>query len=211
MQSAWERALGEQLSELHPRIRDYVRAIPQGDVGRGEGIFTEAGCSSPLLRPAFWLAAAWGIAFPERGESIPFSIENRGDAHGVVHARRELRFPGRPRVMVDAVREHRGLAIDALGAGGRLETALRVSVVDGALVARSGAVRVHIAGVWWRVPRALRPRVALVERWDTDRAQQHVSVTVTAPGFGVIYGYNGWFDYAVLRDGSRSPSREHTG
>lgn len=128
MRSAWESALGPQVSELHPRIRDYVRAVPNGWVGRGEGVFTEAGSVVPALGPAFWLAAALGIAFPERGTSIPFSIENRGDARGVIHARRELRFSRRRRVMVDAVREHRGFAVDALGAGGRLEAALQSSV-----------------------------------------------------------------------------------
>ncbi len=201
MHSAWESALGARVSALHPRIREYVRAVPSGSVGRGEGVFTEAGCSSSLLRPAFWLAAALGIAFPERGASIPFTIENRGDARGAVHARRELRFPGRRRVMVDAVREHRGLVVDALGAGGRLEAALRVDVVGGALVACSGAVRVRLGGVWWRIPRAVRPRVDLVERWDDTAELQHVDVAVTMPVFGRIYGYHGWFEYAVSTTG----------
>lgn len=195
--SAWEAALGPQLTALHPRIREYVRAVPLGSVGRGQGVFTEAGCSSPVLRPAFRLAAVFGLAFPERGMSIPFTIENRADAHGVIHARRELRFPGRVRVMVDAIREHRGFAVDALGAGGPCEAALRVSVVDGALVARSGAVRVRVGTRWWRLPHAVRPHVELTERWDDTVGRQHVDVAVTLPGFGRIYGYWGWFDYDI--------------
>ena len=126
-------------------------------------MFTEAGCTSALLRPALRLAAAWRIAFPEGGASIPFTIENRGDASGAVHARRELRFPGRRRVMVDAVREHRGLVVDALGTSGRLEVALRVDAVDGALVARSSAVRVRVGGLWWRV--VVKPAGAGREWW----------------------------------------------
>ena len=163
-------------------------------------MFTEAGCTSALLRPALRLAAAWRIAFPEGGASIPFTIENRGDASGAVHARRELRFPGRRRVMVDAVREHRGLVVDALGTSGRLEVALRVDAVDGALVARSSAVRVRVGGLWWRVPRAIRPRVHLVERWDDTVERQHVDVVVTVPSVGQIYGYHGWFEYEVVSE-----------
>lgn len=208
MPSAWEAALGSRTAALHPRIREYVLAVPSGFVGRGAGEFTEAGCASALLRPALRLAAVWGIAFPERGASIPFSIENRGDAHGAVHARRELRFPERRRVMIDAVREHRGLVVDALGAGGRLETALRVGVRDGALVARSGAVRVRLGGLWWRVPASVRPTVCLVERWDESVGRQHVDVSVTLPGFGRAYGYHGWFDYEVVPDLQGSGAHE---
>lgn len=208
MRSAWESALGAKGEELHPRIRDYVRPVPLGYVGRGEGVFVEAGCVSRVFRPALRLAAVMRIAFPERGASIPFAIENRTDARGTVHARRELRFTGRKRVMVDAVREHRGLAVDALGSGGLLEAALRVGAVDGALVARSGAVRVRLAGLWFGVPRVVRPRVALVERWDETVGRHHVDVRVTMPGFGLVYGYHGWFDYAVVPEGATRESGE---
>jgi hypothetical protein len=164
------------------------------------GEFTEAGCRSRLFRPALWVAAGFGIAFPEHGLGIPFSIENRADADGAIHAKRTLRFPERERVMVDRVRHHRGLAVDALGTGGRLEAALRVSARDGALVATSSAVRVRLAGIWWRVPRIVRPRVVLVERWDESAQRQHVDVRVSFPAVGVVYGYHGWFDYRVEAD-----------
>lgn len=131
---------------------------------------------------------------------MPFSIENRGDAHGNVHARRTLRFTRRERVMVDRVYEHRGWVVDALGAGGRLEAALQVFARDGALVARSAAVRVRLVGLWWRIPRAVRPRVELVERWDDEARQQHVDVRVSMPVIGEVYGYHGWFDYAVVAE-----------
>ena len=207
MTSAWESALGTHVEALHPRVRRYVSGVPLGSIGRGEGVFTEAGCRSALLRPVLRFAAGLGIAFPEHGEGIPFSIENRGDARGAVHARRELRFPGRHRVMVDAVREHRGFAVDALGFGGRLEAALRVDACDGALVARSAAVRVRLAGLWWRVPSAVRPRVDLVERWDDTVQRQHVDVRVSMPGLGVVYGYHGWFDYVVIDEVAGTPAR----
>lgn len=200
MRSAWEAALGDAVDDLQPRIREYVRAIPGGLVGRGSGEFTEAGCQSRLLRAALSVAARWGIAFPEHGVGIPFTIENRADADGAIRAIRTLHFPGRERVMVDRVREHRGLAIDALGSGGRLEAALQVSAHDGALVAASDAVRVRLVGRWWTIPRIVRPHVALVERWDHDAQRQHVDVRVTMPGLGLVYGYHGCFDYRVEKE-----------
>ncbi len=180
-----------------------------GSVGVGEGEFTEAGCRSAVMRPALWVAARFGIAFPEHGVSIPFTIENRADADGAIRATRTLRFAQRERVMVDRVREHRGLAVDALGSGGRLEAALHVSARDGALVARSGAVRVRLVGVWWPVPRVVRPHVALVERWDESQQRQHVDVRVTMPGVGLVYGYHGWFDYRV--ESASHPGRARLG
>jgi hypothetical protein len=159
------------------------------------------------MRPALWVAARFGVAFPEHGVSIPFTIENRTDADGAIRATRTLHFPRRERVMVDRVREHRGLAVDALGSGGRLEAALHVSARDGALVARSGALRVRVAGVWWRVPRVVRPRVELVERWDESVQRQHVDVRVTMPGVGLVYGYHGWFDYRVTTDTASARAR----
>jgi hypothetical protein len=159
------------------------------------------------MGPVLAVMARWGIAFPERGRQVPFSIENRGDAHGAVHARRTLRFAQRERVMVDRVREHRGWVVDGLGSGGRLEAALRVSARDGALVARSAAVRVRLGGVWWRIPRAVRPRVELVERWDDEAQQQHVDVRVSMPVIGEIYGYHGWFTYAVVAEATEQAAR----
>ncbi len=192
---------------LHPNIRAYVRAVAPGWVGRGEGVFTDAGCRSPIMRPVLGILARWGIAFPERGRHVPFSIENRGDARGGVLARRTLLFSAQQRVMVDRVYEHRGRVVDALGSGGWLEAALRVSERDGALVARSGPVRVRLAGRWWRIPRAVRPTVELVERWDDKAHSQHVDVRVSMPALGEIYGYRGWFTYAVVADGNVAESR----
>lgn len=200
MRSAWEGALGARVDELHPRIREYVRAIPVGSVGRGSGVFTEAGCRSAILRPVLRIAARFGVAFPEHGVGIPFTIENRGDAQGGVRAIRTLRFPRRERVMLDRVHEHHGYVVDALGADGRLEAAFRVSVRDAAMVARSGAVRVRLGRLWWRLPRVVRPCVDLVERWDDAVQRQHVDVRVSLPIVGAIYGYHGWFDYAVVGD-----------
>ena len=197
MSSAWEAALGDHLDELHPRIRAYVRAIPPGSVGIGAGEFTEAGCQSAVMRPALWVAARFGIAFPEYGAGIPFTIENRADADGAIRATRTLHFPTRTRVMVDHVREHRGLAVDALGSDGRLEASLQVAARDGALVASSSAVRVRFVGLWWPILRGVRPRVELVERWDDSAQRQHVDVRVSMPVLGTVYGYHGWFDYRV--------------
>ena len=37
-QSPYARALGERIDDLHPRLRAYFEAIPDGAVGIGEGV-----------------------------------------------------------------------------------------------------------------------------------------------------------------------------
>lgn len=198
--SAWEAALGDDRVRLHPRIRKYVRAVPPGYVGRGEGVYDVAGCLSAALAPALSIAGSMSIAFPEAGANVPFTIENRGDGAGVVHARRTFRFAERTRVMVDAVRPHGRLAIDALGTGGLLEAALRVSVVDGALQAVSRGVRVRVGSAWLRVPAAVRPRVWFRDRFDDSVGRQHIELRVAVGESRPVYGYRGWFDYKVVPD-----------
>ncbi len=198
--SAWELALGTDRERLHPRIRDYVRAVPTGFVGRGQGVYEIAGSMSAALAPALAVAGSMAIAFPESGENVPFSIENRGDGTGVVHARRTFRFAERTRVMVDAVRPHGRLVIDALGTGGLVEAALDVSAVDGAMQAVSRGVRVRVGSVWLRVPAAVRPRVWFRDRFDEAVGRQHIELRVAVGGSRPVYGYRGWFDYEVVSD-----------
>ncbi len=195
--SAWEAALGEDAAALHPRIREYVRAVPPGCVGVGAGTFAEAGCRRRWLVPAFAVAARWGIAFPEHGADVRFTIENRGDARGGITATRTFRFPQRARTMRDRVRAGRGCAVDALGDSGRVEAQLVARAIDGELRLTSGAVRVRLGPVWITLPAALRPRITLVERWDGSVERQHVDLRVALPVLGVVYGYRGHFDYRI--------------
>lgn len=198
--SAWEHALGDARERLHPRIREYVRAVPAGYVGRGEGVFDVAGCLAPALAPALSIAGAMAIAFPEAGEDVPFSVENRGDGEGVIHARRTFHFAERVRVMRDAVRPHGHLAIDALGTGGVLEAALHVSEVGGALRVVSRGVRVRVGSSWFRLPAAVRPRVTVTDSYDKAVGRQHVELSVSIGTSRPVYGYRGWFDYEVMAD-----------
>ena len=41
--SPYQAALGERLHELHPSLRRYFSAIPEGCIGIGEGVFAEFG------------------------------------------------------------------------------------------------------------------------------------------------------------------------
>ncbi len=195
--SAWEAALGEDAAALHPRIREYVRPVPPGCVGLGAGSFTEAGCGRRWLAPAFAIAARWGIAFPEHGVDVPFTIENRGDARGGITATRTFRFPQRSRTMRDRVRAGRGRAVDALGDTGRVETQLFARAIDGELRLASGAVRVRLGPLWVVLPAVIRPRITLVERWDGSVERQHVDLRVALPVLGDVYGYRGHFDYRI--------------
>ncbi|WP_246878772.1 hypothetical protein [Microbacterium sp. BLY] len=42
-QSPYARALGERIADLHPRLRTYFQAVPEGMVGVGIGTFQRVG------------------------------------------------------------------------------------------------------------------------------------------------------------------------
>ena len=188
--SPWQRVLGTAPEALHPRLRDYVSAIPPGRVGRGSGTFDRVGTPRRWLWPLLGVLARSGIVFPVWARGVPFTIENRFDGE-VLRARRVFAFETGGRVMVDAISAQGGLIVDRLGRSGAVRAELAARVERGALVLRS------VRTTWRGVALPLAPRVTLVERWDDASGRQHVALTLDAPLLGRVYEYEGRFDYAV--------------
>ena len=69
--SPYERALGERISELHPKTAWYFRTIPDGQVGVGTGVFTTAGSHHRWLWPMFRIAESLGVAFAGWERDVP--------------------------------------------------------------------------------------------------------------------------------------------
>ncbi|MDL9978376.1 DUF4166 domain-containing protein [Microbacterium candidum] len=192
--SVYERALGDELDALDPRLRAYFGAIPDGCRGVGAGVFDSAGLRIRLLRPVFALLARWGIAFPESGADVLFEIENTPGAEGTLRATRTFHFPGRTRVMRDELRMVDGRLIDHLGVRGILEVVLDASVSEGGLRMESRSLALRAAGR--RIPLPPVAKVALEER-TADDGMQHVDVRIRMPLLGEVYGYRGTFAYAM--------------
>lgn len=206
MASPYEMVLGAELGALHPRLRAYFGAIPDGSVGRGHGVFDAVGTPRRWLWPVLALLGLEGVAFPVWATDVPFDVENRpirlADGTIGVAAVRTFHLPGRTRRMVDAITaEARGL-VDHLGPHGLVSADLEAGVRDGALTMRSVGVGVGGGRARLEFLRPLAPRVVLTERFDDDREQQHVSIALTMPIIGKIYEYSGYFEYAVVPETS---------
>lgn len=190
--------------QLHPRLRTYFSRIPDGHVGRGEGVFDVVGTPKRWLWPLLALFAHDGVMFPAWERDVPFVVENRPvvgrDGDAAVRAARTFRFRRGPAVMVDAITAERGTLVDHLGRHGRLRAALRIEVEAGALRLVSTRVSFVVRGREVRLPSVIAPCVTLVERFDDDAARQRVSLTLTAPLVGTIYRYEGAFMYEIVPD-----------
>nr|WP_257788674.1 DUF4166 domain-containing protein [Frondihabitans sp. 762G35] len=181
------------------RLRAYFAAIPEGSVGRGEGVFDVVGTPRLWLWPVLFVLGRLGIAFPAWEHGVPFRVENRPAATGrpAVDAVRTFSFPRGERRMVDAIAAEPGGLVDHLGGRRLLVAELAAEVRDRRLLLTGRGLRIRLGGRSLRVPAAVAPGVALVERFDDERDRQHVSVTLTLPVIGTIYQYSGYFEYAV--------------
>ncbi len=190
MPSPYEATL--DLDGLHPRLRAYFGAIPEGSVGRGLGVFDSVGTPRRWLWPVLSVLGRQGVVFPYWGGGVPFTVVNT-PAGGSLAGARTFHFPQGDRTMCDRMTVVDGRLVDDLGRARRYRTTLAARVVDGALTLRSERFRLRIGRMHLPFP----GRVELVERWDDGSARQHVSVTITVPVVGRVYEYAGFFTYEV--------------
>jgi hypothetical protein len=199
--SPYELVLGDGLNELHPRLQEYFRAIPAGSFGFGTGEFDRVGTPRRWLWPALWLLGRRGIVFPVWERNVPFTVVNRPrvDALGQVSvdASRQFEFGSGPRTMTDAITAGDTGLVDYLGVRRSVTATLVVEVSSGELHLRSTGIAISLGRLRLRMPVAISPRVALVERFDDAAGRQKVSLTLTAPILGLLYEYAGSFDYTI--------------
>ena len=185
------------MADLAPGLRAYFGAIPEGYVGRGQGVFEVVGTPKRWLWPAFALLARDGVVFPVWEHAVPFTVTNRPGEGGTVRATRVFHFAGGDSTMTDEIGVTRAGLTDRLGRHGIVSARFDAEVVNGRLVLRSTGADLRLGVV--RVPLGvLAPRVTLVER--TDGNHQHVSLRLALPLVGTIYEYAGSFTYAVEKD-----------
>lgn len=194
VESVYERVLGDAFAQLDPQLRTYFGSIPPGFEGVGVGCFREAGLRMRMLHPLFALLGILGIAFPERGAEVPFTIRNVAAAGLSRRAIRTFHFPTRVRVMTDSIDVVGGRLIDRLGTGGHVEVTLDAGVVEGGMRMTSRRLAVRVFGIRLRLPHLVRVDLNEAAVGDEDRSQ-YVEVSVRALGLGEIYGYSGTFTY----------------
>ncbi len=203
--SPYEAALGERLHELHPTLRRYFTAIPEGYVGFGEGVFAEFGTPRRWLWPLLRAFETRGVIAATHARSAPFRIVNRteptGGHAGHATAVRTIELPGGAWRMVDSVALVRdGVVVDRLGTPRTVVAVFDVEVRDGGLALTSRKIGIALGRLRVRVPSLLAPTVRLSEHYDEVSGLQRVELTIDAPIIGRVYGYLGHFSYGIVRE-----------
>jgi hypothetical protein len=196
--SPWEVALGDAVQQLHPRLRAYTAAVPEGSVGRGFGVFDVAGAPHRWLWPLLLPLSAAGVLHPAFGTGVAFRVANRPGPGPSVSAERTLLFRSGPWTMRDRIAIEGGRLVDDLGP---FRVLLSAAVRNGALLLASNGLTVRIAGRRIPVPRLLSPVLRLEERYDDAADRQHVHLRLSHPLVGVLYEYRGHFGYTIEEDG----------
>jgi hypothetical protein len=206
--SPYELTLGSALDDLHPVIRRYVGAVPEGKRGYGRGVLEAVGTPRRWLWPALRVLAAQNVMFPVWEQNVPFTVVNapltdRNGRTAVVAARR-FDLGGGPATMLDAITAENpgpdGLVVH-MGTDRLLRVRLTARVVRGELHLASTEVELRVGKHFLALPEFLAPRVSVVDRYD-DAADggagaQRVSVHVDAPILGRLYEYEGTFHYEI--------------
>ncbi|MCI0155627.1 DUF4166 domain-containing protein [Leifsonia shinshuensis] len=203
MTSPYRAVLGPAFDELHPRLRAYFDAVPEGSTGRGRGVFETVGTPRRWLWPALAPFGRAHVMFPVWEHGVTFTVENvpASSARGgpAVRAVRRFELGGRTREMRDEIGADGGLIVDRLGSPAVVEAWFSARVTDGALRLVSRRVAVRAGRAWVVLPRPIAPVVALTERYDEEREAQLVSVVVRTPLIGRVYQYAGAFRYGVTQ------------
>ncbi|MEV4775463.1 DUF4166 domain-containing protein [Microbacterium sp. LWH12-1.2] len=196
-QSPYARALGDRIHELHPALRTYFQAIPDGSVGVGEGVLHRIGTPRRWLWPFLRPLERRGVIVACWENDVPFRVENRTIASRAI-GERAFHLARGSWTMRDAVALTRhGRVVDELGEPGLIAACFDVDVHDGSLILTSRAVGIRLRRLRIRLPRLLSPVIRLTECFDDVLARQIVELTVTAPVLGRVYEYSGDFTYSI--------------
>lgn len=199
-QSPYEATLGDAITRLHPRLRSYFSAVPEGGVGVGEGVFTTVGTPRRWLYPFIRLFAGPDVMFPIWEKNVPFTVHNSAVApnHGAaVAAQRTFHLSSGDRVMHDLIVATPTGLVDLLGRRRRFCVRLDAEVVAGELWMSSRRVELRIGNRHIRFPAPIAPRVTLSERFSDADDRQHVAVSISVPLIGKVYEYEGSFRYEI--------------
>jgi hypothetical protein len=199
--SIYQQALGEQFQRLHPRIQERF-GFCSGDHRAciGTGIMDEI-WHGPLYTLPFLYVGSWRrIMFPERGQSVPFTIRNYAyvDQYGreTVTWIRNFATPTPRRFDAYMIfSQQRGRIVDYLGTHQHLAVDIDLSVDErGGLRLRSGEQRFYEGFVGFSFP-LLFAGVADVCEWYEEKDQRfHIEVNVVNRVWGPLFGYHGSFD-----------------
>ena len=202
MTSIYRRALGDAFEKLHPRMQDRFGISSADRVAQiGQGIMSDV-WHGPWFTLPFLALGSWRrIMFPSRGTDVPFTIENYAyvDSFGreTVSWIRTFDFPNRAR-RFDAYMiwsEERNCIVDYLGSHQHLAVDIHVAVDPDTrgLRLRSGEQRLYERRIGFGFPMWLSGYANVHEWFDEETQRFRITVEVTNPQWGALFGYRGSF------------------
>lgn len=205
--SIFERALGDDFSQLHPKIQERFGFTSSDHIAQiGRGTMHQITRGSALTVPFTCVGATRNLLFPERGVEVPFTIANYAyvDSFGreTVTFHRQFDFANMPRVF-DATMifsDKYDVIVDYLGTHQHIATELDCWADDeGGINFVSLAQRIHEGPIHVTLPRHLGGRAVVREWWDETIGRYRIRVRVDNPIVGHVIGYDGTFDNTTRR------------
>jgi Domain of unknown function (DUF4166) len=203
LSSIYRQALGDAFRTLHPRMQERFGISSAGRSAQiGRGVMSSV-WHGPWFTLPFLALGSWRrIMFPSRGSNVPFTIENYAyvDAFGreTVTWIRTFDFPKRARrfdaYMIWSAR--RNCIVDYLGSHQHLAVDIHLAVDPdtGGLRLRSGQQRFYERRIGFVFPMALSGYADVHEWFDEATQRFRITVDVTNPRWGALFGYRGSFE-----------------
>lgn len=200
MSSIFEQALGDDFARLSPMMqRRFGVGLDAGYACVGTGVMSRIRRGPWWVVPFLHIGKLRNILIPDVGTDVPFTIENYPyvDPFGreTVTFVRQYQVRKRPSRFDATMILSRGKILDYLGTHQHLAVDLDLTVEeDGSLHLRSDAQRFYEGRlIRFRFPMLFSGRADLRESFDAAANVYRISMQVTNPVFGFLFGYEGEF------------------
>ena len=201
MNSIYQRALGSDFWRLHPKIQErFGFSSLDGVACIGRGIMDQVWHGRFYTLPFLYIGTWRRIMFPERGKSVPFTLENYAfvDNFGRETVSWIRRFEIGQARRFDAYMiysEQRERIVDYLGTHEHLAVDIDLSIGEnGGLRLRSGAQRFYEGPIAFSFPLFFLGVADVCEWYDEAIQKYRIEVNVYNRTWGIIFGYRGSFD-----------------
>jgi len=206
MSSIYQKAMGSEFNNLHPKIRKrFSFSSKDGIASIGRGVMEDIWIGRFYTIPFLYIGTWRNIMFPAKGSNIPFTIENYAyeDVYGreTVTWVRKFYFPNKVR-RFDATMifsTQRNMIVDYLGNHQHLAVDIHISVAEkGGLNLLSGEQRFYEGTFAFRFPMFFSGYADVCEWYDEEDEKYKIEVTVRSKLWGRLFGYKGTFDVEYI-------------
>ena len=200
MISIYQQALGSDFEKLHPQIQRRFALTSESHIAAiGTGTMDRIWHGAPYTLPFLYIGTWRSIMFPERGENVPFTIQNYAykDSLGRETVTWVRTFATQKTRRFDAYMlysDQRNKIIDYLGTHQHLAVDIEISVApNGGLRLRSGAQRFYEGPIAFNFPQFFTGVAEVCEWYDDDQQTFRIEVSATNRTWGKLFGYSGRF------------------